>query len=102
MEISIKWQQIYEELPTATTTTKRILLPKPVWNLFNMPDILTRSRNYAIELLRRSTLVVIKQGESIISNNMEMRNLYRKKGSRVYDLASLQPSDEAIQNVGFI
>ena len=101
-DITIKWQQKYKEMPEATTETSRELLSRPVWNVFPMADILERSRNYALSLFSRSMWVVIKQGDLIISNSMEMRNLYKKKGFKVYDLTSIQPDETALSKVGFI
>ena len=102
LNITIKWQQIYEELPSATTTTKRQILSRPAWKVFPMADIVGRSRNYAISLFSRSTPVVIQHGDAIISNSREMRNLYRKRGLKVFDLASIQPNDGMLQTVGFL
>lgn len=102
LNITIKWQQKYKELAEATTETKREMLSRPVWNMFPMADILERGRNYALSLFSRSMWVVIKQGDLIISNSMEMRNLYKKKGFKVYDLASIQPEETALSKVGFI
>lgn len=102
MEISIKWQQVYKELSLATDQTKRSLLSRPVWNVFPMADILERSRDHAVALFSRGIAVVVKQDNVIISNSLEMRNIYRKKGNTVYDLESIQPSDKPLELVGFI
>jgi hypothetical protein len=87
MNISIKWQQIAEQ---------------EVWKIFPVEDILNRSRNHALDLFRRNIPVIIKEGDAIISNSMEMRNIYRRKSFKVYDLVSIQPSTGLLQEVGFI
>lgn len=89
MDISIKWRN-------------PALAKQEQWVTFPIADIMHRSRDYAVALFSRSILVVIKQGDLIISNSMEMRNLYKKKGFKVYDLASVQPDENALGQVGFI
>jgi len=101
MEISIKWQHRYKQEQCADPETSRLLLTKPVWNTFDMASILDRSRDHALSLLRRDIPVVIKESGAIISNDLEMRNLYRRKGNKIYDLTAIQPSTGILRDVGF-
>lgn len=102
MDISIKWQMVHAQQHCADSETKSVLLKLAVWEIFPVEDILNLSRNHALDLLTRKVPVIIKEDGAIISNCMEMRNLYRRKGFKIYDLASIQPSEKLLQDVGFI
>ena len=102
MDISIKWQRIHAQEQCADSETKPVLLKMPVWEIFPIEDLLKRSRNHALNLFKRNIPVIIKEDGAIISNSMEMRNLYRRKGFRIYDLESIQPSTGLLQDVGFL
>ena len=86
MEISIKWKDEKKRL----------------WCNFNVPEILGYPRNHALDLFSNNIPVVIKQDSFIISNDLEMRNLYRKKGHRVFSLSDLTPSGDRLGTVGFV
>ncbi len=98
MNILIKWsstplRQIGKTNPPSL---------KPVWSDFAIEDISARSRDHARDLFNRKIEIVILEGNAIITNSLKLRNLYRQKGKKVFDLESIQPSDKPLLEVGFI
>lgn len=88
MEISIKWKAVVDG--------------RPVWRDFDVSSIAHYPRSHSLHLFSNPIPVVIKQDAFIISNDMEMRNLYRKKGNRVFDLSELVPESGRLDTVGFV
>jgi hypothetical protein len=71
---------------------------------FPVADLDGLSRDHAIALFsqKRKIPVMIKEGDSYISNDMELRNLYRHKGNRVYALSDIKKSICSFGSVGFL
>ncbi len=89
MNIQIKWRNAGEEWKDA--------------RVFDVQDILHKSRNHAIYLFNRSIPFVIKQGSDIvISNDKELRHQYHKKRFRVFTLDQIERSEEILSKVGFV
>ncbi len=88
MEITIKWKHDGK------------------WRDFNTDDILDRPRNHALDLFNRAIPVVIRQGDTVISNDGATRQQYHKiavrDGLTVLDLAKVERSESKLSEVGFI
>ena len=85
MDISIKWQDGGDK-----------------WRELNLDDIAHMPRSHAIDLFNRTVPVIIKEGDDIISNDLAMRNLYRKQGKRVHKLDDIIPSNGRLSIIGFL
>lgn len=83
MDISIKWKgDKWKELPVT--------------------DVLHTSRTHVLNLLSRNIPVTIRQDDLIISNQMDIRNLYRKQGKRVYKLEDCRDDERPLAEAGFV
>lgn len=101
-EISIQWRQDYEFLECATGENARAKLDAPVWHPFDMADVNRCSRDHCIKLFGNGTPVVIKQDGEYIVNSEALFSQYHRRGATVKLLSDCQPSDKAIDEVGFI
>lgn len=89
MEISIKWKDCGDG-------------GRPVWRDVPLSSLECFSRDHAVLVLNYKLPVVVREGDCIISNDMEMRNLYRKKGNKVTTFEDVKPSSVALGSVGFL
>jgi len=77
--------------------------PKTDYVPFQVEDILDRSRNHAIDLFSGNVPVVIRQGQSIISNDVATRAMYHRKPEyTVYALDKIARSEGKLSEVGFV
>lgn len=76
------------------------------WQDFDETDILSFSRNHAIDLFSRKIPIVIRQGDYVISNDSATRQQYHKIAARdgltVYALDKIERSEELLSKVGFV
>ena len=100
MEITLKFKKCFKELEVATFDSVRVPLAKPVWVDFPAAEFLSGSRDALVRLLDRGIMFVAKQGETIISNDRDMRNLYRKKGHKAVGIDRIVPSASSVASVG--
>ena len=72
------------------------------WLDFDYPDIAHLSRNHAINLFSFKTPVLIKAGDTYISNDKAVRAQYHKRGDKIIALDTLARSESPLSEVGFI
>ena len=73
------------------------------WHELPLSDIAHMPRTHALNLLARPIPVTIKQDDNIIiSNQMDIRNIYRKQGKRVYKLEDCRDDERRLSEAGFI
>jgi hypothetical protein len=84
MNIAIKWKHAdkWHELPVA--------------------DIAHMPRTHALNLLARPIPVTIRQDDIMISNQLDIRNIYRKRGHKVYKLEDCRDDERSLAVAGFV
>lgn len=102
MKIKIMWLKEYEDVQIADIDTLRKKLDKPEWINFPVDPIMECSRDYAISLFSRKATIIIREGDTIISNDKRVRQTYHERGGlKVLALDAIIHSDKPLSEVGF-
>lgn len=102
MEITVQWRQDYEQLHVADAETKRVKLAKPIWNNFDISDIMHMPRNHALRLFSNSTPVIARENDTYITNNAAIFDQYKKSKKPVMMFDQIEHSEQLLRHSGLI
>jgi hypothetical protein len=100
MEIQIKWRKTKQVVDCADVSTVREDLPKPLWIDFDHSDI---TRSHFLDLFSGKIMVLIRQDDTVISNDKDIRHTYHKRGDvKVIALDKIERNEGKLSEVGFL